>query len=191
MRHHLRKRRRALSSKQRRAASQNVARHLARLPEYRRARVIAVYLAFDGELPLDDVILAANRQGKHLVAPRLSQRGRMVFLPLPRGRNWRTNTLGIREPSGRKPLPARQIDLVLTPLVAFDSRGTRLGLGGGHYDRRFNFLLQHGWCRPRLVGIGYQFQKVESLDRKPWDVPLQVAITNRATYRFQTHGNTQ
>jgi 5-formyltetrahydrofolate cyclo-ligase len=188
LRHSLRQRRRALSVRQRRSASKDVARRLGGLAEYRRARIIAVYLAFDGELPLDDVLVSASRQGKQLVAPRLNRRGRLEFLPLPRGTGWRTNALGIREPTGRKALPARRIDLVLTPLVAFDHHGTRLGMGGGHYDRCFSFLLQGTWRRPRLIGIGYQFQKVEHLHREPWDVPLHRAITEQTSYRFQPRG---
>jgi 5-formyltetrahydrofolate cyclo-ligase len=189
LRRSLRKRRQALSKPQRRAAGEGVARHLFRLAEYRRARVIAVYLAFDGELPLDDLIVTAHRQGKQLVAPRLNRHGRLEFVPLTRGNVWRTNSLGIREPAGRKSLPARRLDLVLTPLVAFDHRGTRLGMGGGHYDRCFSFLLTGARRRPILIGIGYQFQRVEHLDRKPWDVPLHRAITDQANYRFQPHGN--
>ena len=54
----------------------------------------------------------------------------------------------------------RSLDLVLTPLVAFDRRGTRVGVGAGYYDRCFRFLrLREIWRKPKLVGCAYQLQQ--------------------------------
>lgn len=163
-----------------------MARHLATLPEFIRARNMAVYLAFDGELPLDETIRLARRHGKELYAPRLSRSGQLRFLSLSARAALRSNAQGIQEPTGHAPLPLRRLDLVLTPLVAFDARGTRLGMGGGHYDRCFHFLVQRRrWLRPKLIGIGYHFQKIAVIDRQHWDVPLWAAVTDRSTHRFE------
>jgi 5-formyltetrahydrofolate cyclo-ligase len=74
----------------------------------------------------------------------------------------------------------------LAPLVAFDRNGTRLGMGGGYYDRAFAFLRApaDGGRRPVLLGLGYEFQKVAELIRQPWDVPLDAAVTESALYVF-------
>jgi 5-formyltetrahydrofolate cyclo-ligase len=64
-------------------------------------------------------------------------------------------------------------------------------MGGGHYDRCFGFLLQRRWLRPKLIGVGYQFQAIETLARKAWDVPLQGAVTDNQTYRFKPDGHMQ
>ncbi len=182
----MRRRRRSLTTPQRQAAGKSVARQLGALHEFRRARRVAVYLAFDGELPLERAIRVARQHGKHLLAPRLNRAGQLEFVTLCAGAALRANALGIREPVGQRPWSGRRIDLVLTPLVAFDKHGTRLGMGGGHYDRCFHFLLQRKrWLRPKLIGIGYQFQRVTRLNRQRWDVPLWAAVTERSTYRFQ------
>jgi 5-formyltetrahydrofolate cyclo-ligase len=61
-------------------------------------------------------------------------------------------------------------DLVLVPLVAIDSHGTRLGQGKGHYDRVLGKLREHGAL---LIGLGWQVQKVDAaIPAEPWDVPL-------------------
>jgi len=92
------------------------------------------------------------------------------------------NRFGILEPSlpRRALLPARAIDLLLMPLVAFDVGGNRLGMGGGYFDRTLAFRRRARlWRRPRLVGVGYAFQQVTALPTAPWDVPLDAVVTER------------
>jgi 5-formyltetrahydrofolate cyclo-ligase len=61
-------------------------------------------------------------------------------------------------------------DLVLVPLVAVDSHGTRLGQGKGHYDRVLVRLRDHGAL---LIGVGWQVQRLMGeIPRDHWDVPL-------------------
>ena len=75
------------------------------------------------------------------------------------------------------------LDLVLVPLVAFDARGVRLGMGGGYYDRSFAYLnFRSRWRRPRLIGVGFDFQRAESISPQPWDVCLDGVITERGFY---------
>ena len=61
-------------------------------------------------------------------------------------------------------------DLVLVPLVAVDTKGTRLGQGKGHYDRVLGRLREHGAL---LIGIGWAVQLIDAtIMAEPWDVPL-------------------
>jgi 5-formyltetrahydrofolate cyclo-ligase len=74
---------------------------------------------------------------------------------------------------------------VLTPLVAFDDTGVRVGVGRGYYDRCFRFLAGRGaWRRPKLLGVAYELQRVPSLPRQSWDVPLWGAVTEAHMRRF-------
>jgi 5-formyltetrahydrofolate cyclo-ligase len=67
---------------------------------------------------------------------------------------------------------------VITPLVAFDSLGSRLGMGGGFYDTTFMFKrYSYSPQRPRLLGFAYDFQQVEKLESNPWDVALDAVLT--------------
>jgi 5-formyltetrahydrofolate cyclo-ligase len=75
---------------------------------------------------------------------------------------------GMMQPAKRHPMV--QPDLVLVPLIAVDSAGTRLGRGKGHYDRALIGLKKNG---ARLVGVGWQIQRLtEAIPADEWDVPL-------------------
>ena len=75
---------------------------------------------------------------------------------------------GIMQP--KKSAPVVEPDLVLVPLLAIDSRGTRLGRGKGHYDRA---LVRLKKSRARLVGVGWVLQRLsEEIPADAWDVPL-------------------
>ena len=71
------------------------------------------------------------------------------------------------------------------PLVGFDQQGYRLGMGGGYYDATLAFM-QHRrlWRKPRLVGVAYECQRVETLPHDPWDMPLDAVLTERQLYYF-------
>jgi 5-formyltetrahydrofolate cyclo-ligase len=70
------------------------------------------------------------------------------------------NRFGILEPeiNFKKIIPAWALDIVFTPLIAFDSEGNRLGMGGGFYDRTFSFLHNSKRSHPHLIGLAYEFQ---------------------------------
>ena len=106
------------------------------------------------------------------------------------GRNTRMapNRFGIPEPIDAKPLRARQLDLLLMPLVGFDLEGNRLGMGGGFYDATLAFMRHRRvWRKPRLVGIAYECQRVDTLPHEPWDMPLDAVLTERQLYRFNSN----
>jgi 5-formyltetrahydrofolate cyclo-ligase len=113
-------------------------------------------------------------------------RARMRFAELDVGAPMKTNFFGILEPVVGEHIDARNLDLVLTPLVAFDDRGVRVGVGRGYYDRCFHFLrTRESWRRPKLLGVAYELQRVAQLDSQPWDVPLWGAATETGVRRFQ------
>jgi 5-formyltetrahydrofolate cyclo-ligase len=184
LRREARRARRALREEQRAAAERAICRRVQNLGAYRKARTLAVYLAFDGEPSLRHVVDAALRHGKRVYAPVLMKQG-MRFAPVRASAALDRNFFGIDEPPPEGLADARRLDLVLTPLVAFDADGVRLGMGRGYYDRAFQFLRHRKhWSRPKLVGIGYSFQQVPQLERQPWDIPLWGAVTEIRTYRF-------
>jgi len=78
----------------------------------------------------------------------------------------------------RRQLSPGRLDLVIMPLLGFDPRGGRLGMGGGYYDSHFAFR-RHGWRhrKPWLLGLGYDVQRCDRLVLNPWDVPLDAVLT--------------
>lgn len=183
----MRSQRRALSEKERHAAAALLRHHLLRLSRFRNARNIAAYLAVQGEMPVDPVIDAAWALGKPVYVPRLCGQ-HLEFLHYTPHTRVTPNRFGIPEPeltTGSR-INARFLDLVLTPLVAFDIHGGRLGTGGGFYDRTFEFLRhRRHWLRPTLLGVAYEFQKVPVVPLESWDVPLHGVVTDASILEFQ------
>ena len=79
---------------------------------------------------------------------------------------------GIRTPKLTSDFPLEEIDVVLTPLVAFSSRGERLGRGGGFYDRAFAHSK-----RPVMLGIAHEFQLNDGIHTSTTDIPLDAVVT--------------
>ena len=184
LRSELRAKRRAVPVERRVAADRAIQARIRELPEFRSAQHIAVFLAFDGEPTLAPLIDTARRRGKRLYAPVL--RGMtMTFRELKAAGRLDTNFFGILEPELGCRIDARQLDLVLTPLVAFDDRGIRIGVGRGYYDRCFRFLRHRTrWRKPKLFGVAYELQRVPALAANAWDVPLAGAVTEAGVRRF-------
>ena len=192
LRRRLRAQRNALSTQEQKNAAHNIAVTLTRTRLFRASRRIACYFANDGEIELIRILAHIWNCGKIAYMPLLprGQRRRMRFAPARPEVEFRPNRLGILEPiaPAHEWLDARSLDLVLLPLVAFDSAGNRLGRGGGFYDRTLDFLhQQRQWRRPKLLGLAHDFQRVHTIEPELWDVPLTGVITDRAAY-FQIGG---
>ena len=98
---------------------------------------------------------------------------------------FRLNKYRIFEPAVAQQycLNASQLEWVFLPLVAFDEVGNRLGMGGGYYDSAL-VLSQHRkhWQRPRLIGLAYEFQRVDQILANEWDIPLHGILTDKMFY---------
>ena len=178
LRRHLRACRNQLSDSDQKRASRKVLRQLNRLLAFRKARRIATYLATDGELDPGDL---RGTPGKAWYLPKLDaiRRNRLLFLPW-QGR-LRQNRYGIAEPTVlHLQRPPRHLDIILVPLVGFDRLGTRLGMGGGYYDRTLSYRKRTGcWKRPHLIGIAHACQQVDHISRATWDIGLDLIVTDR------------
>jgi 5-formyltetrahydrofolate cyclo-ligase len=93
------------------------------------------------------------------------------------------NRFGIPEPdvAPAELLEPGEMAAIVLPLVAFDARCHRVGMGGGWYDRSLA-PARDAADRPLLVGVGYELQRVDALTPADWDVPLDAVCTETATY---------
>jgi 5-formyltetrahydrofolate cyclo-ligase len=186
LRKELRRRRRALSAPAHRRASRAAAKSIARLPQFSAGSRVAIYLPFDGEADPRELIPRARRRGVRLFVPVVVDRrhGRLRFFPLD-GELGR-GAFGIEIPRVRgRPLGARWFDLIVVPLVGVDTRGRRLGMGGGFYDRtlRFRGHRRH-WRGPLLVGFAFDCQRVDSVFAEAWDIGLDAVATETALVTY-------
>ena len=189
LRRELRAQRNALTAPQQVRAAQQLAAQVTALRLFRVSRRVALYLPNDGEI--DPVPLMARlwQSGKTCYLPILSRlrHDRLWFAPYLPDTQLAFNRLGILEPAvaAHTWRRAQELDLILMPLVAFDTRGNRLGMGGGFYDKSLAFLRTRSvWRKPHLIGLAHDFQRVKKLDACAWDVPLQAVVTDRSVYHF-------
>ncbi|PKG57873.1 MULTISPECIES: 5-formyltetrahydrofolate cyclo-ligase [unclassified Shewanella] len=151
-----------------------------------KADKVALYLTNDGELDTQVLIKTLWQQGIHVYLPRLHPftAGNLIFLRYDEDTTVEKNSLGIWEPHldiTQMILP-HQLDVVITPLVAFDDQGNRMGMGGGYYDRT---LANWQTCgKPFPIGYAHDCQQVTKLACEHWDVPLPFIITPSKNYSF-------
>ncbi|MEW8505636.1 MAG: 5-formyltetrahydrofolate cyclo-ligase [Candidatus Thiodiazotropha sp.] len=156
---------------------------------FRHSHRIAFYHAVRGEMDPAPLMQLAQRAGKSVFLPVLRNRpaNRLWFAPCFSDTSFCINRYGIPEPNfkHRQLIMPWALDLVFVPLIAFDSEGNRLGMGGGYYDRTFAMRRKHNHLKgPRLVGLAHEFQKQPQLSTMPWDIPLDAVITEAAIYNF-------
>jgi 5-formyltetrahydrofolate cyclo-ligase len=183
-RRRLRRLRASLQGVRRAAAERAILATLDRLRFIRRGARVALYLPMRGEVDVRPGLAAARRRGVQVFVPRIvsRRRARMIFVPWTPDGPWRRNVYGIEEPAGGTGrVPALSLDVVVLPIVGFDRRGNRLGMGAGYYDRALRRRLDAGrrWRRPRLVGIAFACQELAAIAVSPWDVSLDLIVTER------------
>lgn len=191
IRHHALTQRRQLSFYQQKSAEKALCRQLRRVPAYRTARSIALYLSTATEAGTARLLNMALRDGKRCFVPVLHpfQKHKMLFVPYTGTELLRPNRWGIREPAlkSSRSVKPDQLDLVLLPLVAFDLEGHRLGMGKGFYDRAFAFRCQTEG-KPFLLGLAHECQlSGQLLPVAAWDVDLDAVVTTSRIYRFRAN----
>lgn len=176
----MRQTRRKLSRREQQQAANILSRKLSQNPSFKFATRIALYLANDGEVNTQLAIQQAWQRGQTIYLPTLHpiRKGFLWFVEYRPNSPMRTNRFGITEPDPKhnKRIAPRFLQVVGLPLVAFDSQGNRLGMGGGFYDRSFEFCRQAG-TKPKLFGLAHQCQQVEALPLESWDIQLEDIIS--------------
>ncbi|MDR0339055.1 MAG: 5-formyltetrahydrofolate cyclo-ligase [Desulfovibrio sp.] len=177
LRSFFRARRKALSVDETRRRSALIRGHILQAPSWEQAGVVALYMAVGGEVDLGPLLDAAFGQKKTVLLPRCSRShpGHMRLDVCADRDCLCPGPYGILEPDhGTLRAAAPVPDLVLTPGVAFDARGVRLGAGGGYYDRLF---AQPAYASCLRLGIAYDFQIVPALPSDVWDTAMHGLCT--------------
>ena len=128
-----------------------------------------VYLSYSSEAPTDGLIEALIKQGFSVFCPRIvgKEMETVAF-----GEDFSLNERGIREPIGTA--TEEEMQFVITPFLAADKQGNRLGYGGGYYDRYF--AKNEKAVR---IGYGYDFQMIKRVPCERTDIPLDYIVTEK------------
>ena len=161
-------------------AAQHVCAQINALSLYKKAHHVACYRAHGGEIDLA-ALWQPFPDDKTFYFPSVSSENKLHFLPVTAYTPFQANTWRILEPQVdlKCAINPEILQVFFIPVVAFDMKGTRLGMGGGYYDR---YLATPS--KAIRIGIAYEFQKQPSIPIDPWDQPLHGVITETQIYWF-------
>lgn len=169
----------ALEPAYRDAASAKIAEKIFRAHWFSRAENIASYLSVGAEVDSWPVITRAWQMGKRIFAPVVQENMFMQFREITMESDLTGTSFGLYEPHSGALISPRKLDIVITPLVAFDKKMNRVGMGGGCFDRTFAFLRnRRSYRHPKLIGVAFACQEVEKIDANAWDIPLFQVLTD-------------
>ena len=156
-----------------------------RLEEWYYADTVHIYVsALNNEADTLGLIYKMFDSGKRVVVPKCGkEEHRLLNIRIESFDELSVGKFGLMEPcykTEREVAPS-DFDLVISPLLAFDRKGDRLGFGGGYYD---NLL---GECRCPRIGLGYSFQEVDAVPVEPHDEKLDIIITDKEIIRVKQH----
>ncbi|MEP7239978.1 MAG: 5-formyltetrahydrofolate cyclo-ligase [Devosia sp.] len=169
----------ALRDPVRAAAGKTVAEHFFAAVDLKPTDIVAGYWRIKDEMDCQPILIRLMDSQQPVCLPVVVGEGQALVLRL-----WEPNAalyeagFGTLAPSDLA--PQVEPDLIIMPLLGFDSRGTRLGYGGGYYDRTLERLSR----RPRLVGIAFANQEIDEIPSEPHDIPLDMIVTELGARNF-------
>jgi 5-formyltetrahydrofolate cyclo-ligase len=192
LRQEIRNQRRLLNTQQQNEQAEILCQTLVAQKEVNDSSRIAIYLANDGELDTSPFISWCWKNNIKVYLPVIHpfSKGHLLFLAYAENTKMIRNRYGILEPKLdiRHMVKVSELDIIFTPLVAFDPKGNRLGMGGGFYDRTLSSwqreYLQNKQAKPMPIGLAHDCQLVKSIPAEVWDIPLPKIITPSISYLF-------
>jgi 5-formyltetrahydrofolate cyclo-ligase len=181
IRREVRNRRKQLSAQQQQDAASTLAKKVLNCVLHHGAKRVALFLSIDGEIPTNKTIASLWQNGIEVFIPLIHPFNPkyLLFIRYAPDSLLTRNPLGMLEP---KPncnhvCPLTQLDILFTPLVAFDNTGHRLGMGGGFYDRTLACHFNQKRTKPQIIGVAHDCQQVDSVPTQSWDIPLSALLT--------------
>lgn len=162
-----------LSAEKRNSQEELVLNYLRHLPEWKKAKIIALTKSMPIEFSLEKVVKLARKMNKRIVVPVTLTHRQMKFAFWDEKTEFQKNSFGVEEPIQPIWVDEEQIDLVIVPGLAYSKKGERLGFGGGYYDR---FIEQQNFS---TISLAYQEQVYDEAiwNVEVFDQTVQILIT--------------
>jgi 5-formyltetrahydrofolate cyclo-ligase len=159
---------------------------LKRFPEFTHSKRVGIYLDAFGEVQTNLIIEYAFAHSKRVYLPKVcAMSGKLIWIEISqnqyRNKRFIKHYLGMREPFQSRGYHVSLLDLLIMPLIACDIKGTRIGMGGGYYDK----TLANAYKKPFRLGLAHEFQFIENkIERQHWDQPLDALLTPQKIRKF-------
>ena len=177
--------RNSISKKERDLAEKNTAAHFMNTYRELDFEKISIYFPIKNEVSTETITSFIRESGKKCFLPLIDKdlnNKEMKFSEFTSQTTLVKNKFNIPESSNSSLIIASELELVIMPLVAFDNKGYRLGMGQGYYDFTFkNFQLNK---KQVFLGLAYDFQKTESCYPEEHDLKMDAVICPSGIYKF-------
>jgi 5-formyltetrahydrofolate cyclo-ligase len=147
--------------------------------------IVSGFLPIRSEIDARPIMADLRKRGVQLCLPAVISKTEIVFRAFDRQTELVPAGFGTLAPPKEAAILDPQI--LLVPLSAFDARGHRIGYGAGHYDRAIAKLMDKG-ITPRLIGLGFDCQRVDHIPDEAHDVPLEAIMTETGLHSFPLKG---
>ena len=137
---------------------------------------ILMYFPFRQEIEVNLISEELKKFSNEIYMPKLLSNRKMVFNKFVEGQNLTKNNYGILESDSEVYLEPVKFDVMFIPFVGVDLNGFRLGYGGGYFDRALSDINHHK-VRPLIIGLGYEYQLLDSNFAEPHDLRYDKVIT--------------
>ena len=172
----------SLDAGQREEAAREACRHFFQAIALPSGDVVAGYWRVRDEMDCQPILLGLMKSGQPVVLPVVVGENEPLEMRLWQAdESLREAGFGTLAPPDNA--PKAQPDIVIMPLLGFDAQGTRLGYGGGYYDRTLAAMPK----RPMLVGLAFAIQEFDAIPHEDHDVPLHAIVTENGVRSFGAH----
>ena len=144
---------------------------------------VLIYMPFKSEVKTDEIREKMLSKNKKVYIPRVLDKGKLHFSKFVSKNNLVINKFNILESIDQDILPVEKFDLLILPFVGIDKNGSRLGHGGGYYDRALQDLKYLN-KNAIIIGLGYEFQLLKNEFGESHDIKFDLVFTEQNLHIF-------
>ncbi|SVB03658.1 uncharacterized protein METZ01_LOCUS156512 [marine metagenome] len=155
--------------------------HIIGLKNFKNYKIVASFISFKSEISTQFLNEFLLNNGKILCLPIIKNNSETLnFIEYNLKTKLVSGKFGIMQPSdlSKEFLP----EIILTPCLAFDENGFRLGYGGGYYDKTFSYLkkIKHKFIS---IAVAFDDQKIDELVHDKYDQKIDYILTEKKLYK--------
>ena len=139
-----------------------------------KSKNIGGYYAYNYEINIMPILEKFEKLDYSISLPKINKNSKMNFFQWSTKDPMKVNQYGIPEPVSLK---IKWPDILLVPLLAYDTNLNRIGYGGGFYDRYIARIKRKK--NITTIGLAYSFQKVKEIPNNRHDMKLDFIITEK------------
>ena len=171
--------RRKLTDNYRQRASNRMMTVFCALPDFKEPRKVLCYASMADEVQIRPLMEKWLSLGVTVALPHITGKGQMEAVSFTDFDSLVEGEYGILTPDLEKGeiIPPDELDLIIVPGIAYDTRGDRLGMGGGFYDA---YLARA--TKAKRIALAFSCQLVAKIPMEAHDVLVHKIITEQGIY---------